>query len=297
MSPRTLALATADTYIPGTETPPIGKHSVMKSECRQGENLNVKCSLAPDLFPSCQVLRDWRAWPRTLNSFSHLLACVLRRQLTSARTLPPFMMSWTCWRCRPSWKSFLPSSRLFLRRFVRFYEQLGKLNRVGVDIVTALPDIAGWQAWTWQVSQKTELNGQCPGSLTPAQRGGLGVEGAKGGREGGGGEEGQRTGGRGGKGGAWGWGELWNCWEWCFGNVSMCCCSPHFLTCSAMSISLAGLSITWSLVEKCVSRWFLLFPLCIRQQVFIIQCWSLVSYFAHEFCAFTRPALKFEVSQ
>ena len=29
---------------------------------------------------------------------------------------------------------------------VRFYEQLGKLNRVGVDIVTALPDFAGWLA-------------------------------------------------------------------------------------------------------------------------------------------------------
>ena len=29
---------------------------------------------------------------------------------------------------------------------VRFCEQLGKLSRVGVDIVTALPDVAGWQA-------------------------------------------------------------------------------------------------------------------------------------------------------
>ena len=29
---------------------------------------------------------------------------------------------------------------------VRYCEQLGKLNRVGVDIVTALPDFAGWQA-------------------------------------------------------------------------------------------------------------------------------------------------------
>ena len=29
---------------------------------------------------------------------------------------------------------------------VRYYEQLGKLNCVGVDIVTALPDVAGWQA-------------------------------------------------------------------------------------------------------------------------------------------------------
>ena len=29
---------------------------------------------------------------------------------------------------------------------VRYLEQLGKLNRVGVDIVTALPDVAGWQA-------------------------------------------------------------------------------------------------------------------------------------------------------
>ena len=29
---------------------------------------------------------------------------------------------------------------------VRFYDQLSKLNRVGVDIVTALPDVAGWQA-------------------------------------------------------------------------------------------------------------------------------------------------------
>ena len=28
---------------------------------------------------------------------------------------------------------------------VRFNEQLGKLNRVGVDIVTALQDVAGWQ--------------------------------------------------------------------------------------------------------------------------------------------------------
>ena len=29
---------------------------------------------------------------------------------------------------------------------VRFCEQLGKLNRVGVDVITALPDVAGWQA-------------------------------------------------------------------------------------------------------------------------------------------------------
>ena len=29
---------------------------------------------------------------------------------------------------------------------VRYNEQLGKLNRVGIDIVTALPDVAGWQA-------------------------------------------------------------------------------------------------------------------------------------------------------
>ena len=29
---------------------------------------------------------------------------------------------------------------------VRFNEQLGKLNRVGIDIVTALPDVAGWQS-------------------------------------------------------------------------------------------------------------------------------------------------------
>ena len=31
-------------------------------------------------------------------------------------------------------------------RLVRFNEQLGKLNRVGIDIVTSLPDVAGWQA-------------------------------------------------------------------------------------------------------------------------------------------------------
>ena len=29
---------------------------------------------------------------------------------------------------------------------VRFNEQLGKLNRVGIDIVTAFQDVAGWQA-------------------------------------------------------------------------------------------------------------------------------------------------------
>ena len=29
---------------------------------------------------------------------------------------------------------------------VRFNEQLGKLNGVGIDIATALPDVAGWQA-------------------------------------------------------------------------------------------------------------------------------------------------------
>ena len=29
---------------------------------------------------------------------------------------------------------------------VRFNEQLSKLNRVGIDIVAALPDVAGWQA-------------------------------------------------------------------------------------------------------------------------------------------------------
>ena len=29
---------------------------------------------------------------------------------------------------------------------VRYNEQLGKLNRVGLDVVTSLPDVAGWQA-------------------------------------------------------------------------------------------------------------------------------------------------------
>ena len=29
---------------------------------------------------------------------------------------------------------------------VRYNEQLGKLNRVGLDIATSLPDVAGWQA-------------------------------------------------------------------------------------------------------------------------------------------------------
>ena len=29
---------------------------------------------------------------------------------------------------------------------VRYCEQLGGLNRVGVDIVASLPDVAGWQA-------------------------------------------------------------------------------------------------------------------------------------------------------
>ena len=29
---------------------------------------------------------------------------------------------------------------------VRYNEQLGRLNRVGLDIVTSLPDVAGWQA-------------------------------------------------------------------------------------------------------------------------------------------------------
>ena len=38
--------------------------------------------------------------------------------------------------------------------------QLGKLNRVGVDIVTALPDIAGWQALKLQrVHAPTTENG------------------------------------------------------------------------------------------------------------------------------------------
>ena len=31
-------------------------------------------------------------------------------------------------------------------RLVRFNEQLGKMNRVGIDIVTSLPDVARWQA-------------------------------------------------------------------------------------------------------------------------------------------------------
>ena len=29
---------------------------------------------------------------------------------------------------------------------VRYNGQLGKMNRVGIDIVTSLPDVAGWQA-------------------------------------------------------------------------------------------------------------------------------------------------------
>ena len=29
---------------------------------------------------------------------------------------------------------------------MRYNEQLGKLNRVGLDIITSLPDVAGWQA-------------------------------------------------------------------------------------------------------------------------------------------------------
>ena len=50
MWPRTPGLATADTSLPGAETPPSGNLSVMKSYCGEvGENLNVKCSLAAKL--------------------------------------------------------------------------------------------------------------------------------------------------------------------------------------------------------------------------------------------------------
>ena len=35
---------------------------------------------------------------------------------------------------------------LIARWLVRYNEHLGKLNRVGLDIVTSLPDVAGWQA-------------------------------------------------------------------------------------------------------------------------------------------------------
>ena len=68
-----------------------------------------------------------------------------------------------------------------------------------------------------------------------------------------------------------------------FGHVSMCCCSPHFRTCSAMSISLA--------------LWFLFLPLWyqatrefdILHPVMKFGC----SFFAHEFGTNTRLALKF----
>ena len=47
---RKMALATADTYLPGTGTLPSGNHSVTRSECGDfGENLNVKYSLAARL--------------------------------------------------------------------------------------------------------------------------------------------------------------------------------------------------------------------------------------------------------
>ena len=87
-------------------------------------------------------------------------------------------------------------------------------------------------------------------------------------------------------------GILWNRLEWnmsktvvvtTFGHVSMCCCSPHFRTCSAMSFSLA--------------LWFLFLPLWyqatseldILHPVLKFGC----SFFAHEFGTNTRLALKF----
>ena len=52
---------------------------------------------------------------------------------------------------------------------VRFYEQLGKLNRVGVDIVTALADVAGWQALNLAGLTEDRIEPVwCPGSpMTP----------------------------------------------------------------------------------------------------------------------------------
>ena len=82
MLPRTLALATADTYLPGTET-----------VWRLGENLNVKHSLAARLVSGLTGRARLTCMPMDAEQLHPPLARALWRPQTSVGTLPALMMS------------------------------------------------------------------------------------------------------------------------------------------------------------------------------------------------------------
>ena len=141
----TPTLATEDTYPPGTET-----------VWRLGENLNVKYSLADRLVSgltgsarsTCMTMDAEQLHPPP--GEGPLATADERRNIAGLDNVVNVLQTSPLVKKRPACKNELLHAFFrgdsFARmkgepvamRLVRFCEQLGKLNRVGVDIVTAL---------------------------------------------------------------------------------------------------------------------------------------------------------------
>ena len=81
-----------------------------------------------------------------LISFTHLLAMVRWQPLMSAGTLLVSAKNELLHVFFRDDSLATTKGEPIAMWLVRYNEQLGKLNRVGLDIFTFLPDVAGWQA-------------------------------------------------------------------------------------------------------------------------------------------------------
>ena len=152
--PRKLARATADTYLPGTETLPSGNHSVMGYEC--GVAARLVSGLSGPARMTCMTMDADQLHPpsgdgpvataderRNIAGLDHVMNVLQLSPLV--KKLPA---------CKNELlHAFFRDDSLARTKgepiamwLVRYNEQLSKLNRVGIDIVTALLDVAGWQA-------------------------------------------------------------------------------------------------------------------------------------------------------
>ena len=131
---------------------------------RLGENLNVKCSLAARIVPglsgparmTCMTMDADQLHPPPGNGL--VATADERRNIAGLDNVMNVLQSSPLVKKLPARKNELLHA--FFRDDslartngepiamwpVRYNEQLGKLNRVGLDVVTSLPDVAGWQA-------------------------------------------------------------------------------------------------------------------------------------------------------
>ena len=178
---RKLALATADTYLPGTE-----KWESFRDEIRVwrlGENLNVKYSLAARLVSglsrparmACVTMDAEQLHPHPGNG--PVATADERRNIAGLDNVMSMLQTSPLVKKLPARKNellhaFFRDDSLARTKgepiaiwLVRYNEQLDKLNRVGLDIVTSLPDVAGWQALN--MAGLTEDRNECVVSRLP----------------------------------------------------------------------------------------------------------------------------------